>query len=470
LPDFSYAGYRAGARAIPDLPVKINVRDFGAVGDGLADDTTAFLRAIEAVREGAILIPRGRYRITAMLRVRKRGVVLRGEGEDQTVLFFPKPLAQTAGSGKAHAPGESWSWSGGYLSFEGWDVGSKLGEVTSSARRGDKLLTVSEAGAMMPGQWIRLLLTDTDGSLARHLHADQADGAKAYHGRNLVDFASPIESVDGDKIVLARPLRTDVRLNWRPAVWAMDPSVQEVGVESLAIEFPEQKYAGHHDEPGYNAVSFEAVSNGWLRRVRIVNADSGVFLRNRTKFCTVQFLHFLAGPGRMRTGYGRDKGEPAAEVVGGHHGILAEGFAQDNLVSDFQLDYRFIHDTSVSAWSVGNVFSRGRGIDLNFDHHRRAPHENLFTQIEAGQGARLWQRGGDESDGPPSGARETFWNVRAQRHQVPPSWGLQGNFVGVATQEPSRLSADGNWWEAVDSARLTPANLYEAQRRNRLGR
>lgn len=38
LPDFSYAGYHAGERPIPDVPVAANVRDFGA--RGMASPTT----------------------------------------------------------------------------------------------------------------------------------------------------------------------------------------------------------------------------------------------------------------------------------------------------------------------------------------------------------------------------------------------------------------------------------------------
>ncbi|MGD8969052.1 MAG: glycosyl hydrolase family 28-related protein [Anaerolineae bacterium] len=52
-----------------------NVRDFGAVGDGLADDTGAIQEAIDAAPgDGAIIcFPKGIYRTTAPVRVRNRG-------------------------------------------------------------------------------------------------------------------------------------------------------------------------------------------------------------------------------------------------------------------------------------------------------------------------------------------------------------------------------------------------------------
>lgn len=37
--DWSYAGYMAGEMPIPRLPLVGSVMDFGAVGDGVADDT-----------------------------------------------------------------------------------------------------------------------------------------------------------------------------------------------------------------------------------------------------------------------------------------------------------------------------------------------------------------------------------------------------------------------------------------------
>jgi hypothetical protein len=39
LLDWSYAGFMAGEMPIPRLPLVGSVMDFGAVGDGVADDT-----------------------------------------------------------------------------------------------------------------------------------------------------------------------------------------------------------------------------------------------------------------------------------------------------------------------------------------------------------------------------------------------------------------------------------------------
>jgi len=99
LPDYSYAGYRAGEVALPELPVVANVRTFGALGDGRHDDTDAFRRAIAETHDGALLVPRGVYRLTSVLDINKSHFALRGEGsgEDGSVLSFEKSMTEMLG-------------------------------------------------------------------------------------------------------------------------------------------------------------------------------------------------------------------------------------------------------------------------------------------------------------------------------------------------------------------------------------
>src|SRR5262245_46882538 len=77
MTDYSFAGYRMGA-ALPRVtdPDEINVqKDFGAVGDGVADDTEAFVKALAAKTRGVIFVPPGRFRLTRPLFVTKGNVV-----------------------------------------------------------------------------------------------------------------------------------------------------------------------------------------------------------------------------------------------------------------------------------------------------------------------------------------------------------------------------------------------------------
>jgi hypothetical protein len=60
----------------------LNVKDYGAAGDGVADDTLAIQACLNAVPDGgrAVYFPAGRYKVTSTLRVEKDGTTLFGDG------------------------------------------------------------------------------------------------------------------------------------------------------------------------------------------------------------------------------------------------------------------------------------------------------------------------------------------------------------------------------------------------------
>jgi len=76
-----FAEPTASAQPQPaDRPGVLNVRDFGAKGDGKSDDTQAFQKAIDtahAMSGNIVFVPRGDYLIVGTLDVREH-VVLKG--------------------------------------------------------------------------------------------------------------------------------------------------------------------------------------------------------------------------------------------------------------------------------------------------------------------------------------------------------------------------------------------------------
>ncbi len=68
------------------VTVTATPQDYGAIGDGVADDTDAFQRAVTAHKH--VHIPEGIYRINpAIGLVLRTGTVLTGDGEEASVLF-----------------------------------------------------------------------------------------------------------------------------------------------------------------------------------------------------------------------------------------------------------------------------------------------------------------------------------------------------------------------------------------------
>lgn len=454
LPDFSFAGYERGEKEIPVYETSANVRDFGAKGDGTTDDSAAFQRALDKAPEGAVLVPAGRYVIGKPLLLKRSKVVLRGEGNDKSVLFFPTPLNEILPDWGATTTGKrtsNYSWSGGYVRIQGENRGETLASVEKGALRGARSLTVKSAGKLKVGQEIEIRQRDMkDNSLAEHLYSGDPGPMKNLKGRMRTSLVTRITDLDGGTVTFDRPLRCDVELRWKPEICAFEPKVEQSGVEGLGFEFPVTPYGGHFTELGYNPLVLEGVANCWVKNVRIANADSGPFVSGF--FNTIDGIII----------------ESARKVDGqkctGHHGLSFGG--GDNLCMNFDFRTRFIHDFTVSGATSGNVICDGKGMDLSLDHHRGCPYENLFTNLDAGLGSRLWMCGGGAALGKHSGARETFWNITAEKNMDYPDEGFGPesiNVVGLKTTSAGVTEANGKWFEVISPGKLIPQNLYRAQ-------
>lgn len=82
--NFSYLNERKNDLAI-------NVKDYGAKGDGVTDDTDAFVNAIAALKAnggGILYVPKGTYIIKQKLLIDFNNFTLQGQGQDDTVLQF----------------------------------------------------------------------------------------------------------------------------------------------------------------------------------------------------------------------------------------------------------------------------------------------------------------------------------------------------------------------------------------------
>lgn len=467
LPDFSFAGYRRGEEPYRIPRESISVKDYGAVGDGMTDDTASFHRALEAGKGKLILIPAGRYVLNDLFRIEASGTVLRGAGPDSTILEFRKPGVELDPRPSRTDGGQStsnWSWAGGLIAVGRGSLDVSRGiRVVSDETRGSSRLTLASLPFQAGDEIILSLRDDDEKSLVRYLYRDQTGDVSGLNNWRVVQVFR-VRRVEGNAVVLDRPLRFDVRTSWQPTVSRFVPSVTDVGIEEIGFEFPLTQYRGHFLEVGYNPVEIaRSAAHCWLRNLTIRNADSGPYVFGF--FCTVEGIRLQADAERL-----------SSQGYAGHHGISLQG--NDCLCKDFDVQTRFIHDLTVQS-SIGCVFSRGKAVDLCMDHHRWASYENLFTDIDAGLGRRLFASSGGGNRGHHSGAGATFWNIRSARSTPWPNWQMDAiNIVGVRIAEPSKVvpqlpeatDLNARWLEAVEPERLRPTNLYEAMQARRLTR
>lgn len=465
LPDYSYAGYRAGEKPLPRLKIVNNVRSFGAKGDGIHDDSEAFLKAIAKTQNGALLVPKGVYKLTTVLDINKSNFELRGEGSDTngTVLYFAKSLEEVLGKNRWESGHGGLIWVGDRLTSadnapDGNELpafsGPKLATIARPAKRGEtNLVLTKKPVGIAAGAFVVLSLTeDTTRSLGRHLHNDQ-DKPGESAPRSSLEWVVQIKSVSGNIIKLAQPLRTDVRMLWNPELRPY-LSVREVGVRGIRIRFPDTELKTHFTWLGFNGIFFDKTLNGWAEDIVIENGDNGIGLLD-CKFVTLSQTHLVS---RNRAT------NDSVNALRGHHGWKISRSA-DCLLSDFDIDRLFIHDVTVHRCS-GNVIRRGTGLNLNLDHHRDAAFENLFSDINTGLGTRVFSSSGHHSRGPHAGARNTYWNIRSKEGNPPPAplWShIQTNLLPALTNQQTK---DGPWFEAITI--ITPADLYSAQLKARL--
>jgi hypothetical protein len=495
IPNVSYAGYRRGERPIPRPRVRASVTSFGAVGDGTTDCTAAFNEAVERVGAaggGAVYVPPGTYRLTGIVWVHRSGVVIRGAGRHRTKLFFDSSLTESY-----RPPGRNeWSWNGGmvwfmprelrtqleannFLGNEGWLDNRDLAGVTADTRRGARRIPVSDPGGFRPGQHVLLLADNTtDNTLLAHLCGD-IPGTTTYAwetaARRLrpeltdwplkVNFARyrfpvQVKRVDRDSIVLAQPLKIDLRAGWSPRFATLGPVVAESGIEDLTIEMREITQLAHHLDPGFNGPHFQATLNCWARDVDLWHSDNG-FGSTTSKGLT------LTG---VRVG-GRAR----------HHTFICRVQTNDMLVDHFEIPKATTpvspgaahHGINTEGLGGGNVWSNGV-MEGTFDSHRAIPFESVRTAITVTNNGST---GGAGDAGPRWGARFCHWNievaggtgygVRLEEH-APHSLmvGIRG--TDGPTDHPKDFT--GDVFSAADALEKSvyPTNLYEAQLRHRL--
>ncbi|HEV2782298.1 MAG TPA: glycosyl hydrolase family 28-related protein [Actinophytocola sp.] len=495
IPNVSYAGYHRGEDRLPRPPVRANVTRFGAVGDGTTDSTAALNAAIDAVGRsggGTVLVPAGRYRLTGVVWMHHSNVVLRGDGREHTVLFFDESLDSAY---RPQTRGE-WAWSGGMVWFiprelraeleqrgftgnEGWMDNRELSAVSAGVPRGTRRIPVADPSAFTAGEHVLLMVDNpTDNTLLAHLAGD-VPGTRTYPwetaarrlrpelstwvlAENFRHYRTPVqvERVEPDAVVLAQPVRIDLRLGWRPRFATLGPRVEESGIEDLAIEMRQITQRPHHQDPGFNGPNFQAALNCWARRVDLWHSDNGFGLTTA-------------------------KGITITEVrVGGrarHHSFICRVQSHDMLVDRFEIlpattpvsAGAAYHGINTEGFTSGNVWSNGV-MQGTFDSHKALPFDSVRTAIRVDNTGGT---GGAGDAGPRWGARFCHWNIdvtNGRSHAIRlEEHAPMSAMVGVlGTTGPTDHARDlsGPLGSVVESPEedVLPTNLYESQLRVRL--
>ena len=281
IADFSYAGYGGGGVALPTFPVKKTVAPSGQ------DDTPAVQAAIDEVSKlplvggvrGAVLLEKGRFHVSATLRLTASGVVLRGSGsgEADTVLEM---------TGDPHLA----------VSVGGKSV---IAAVVTPVRvsdayvpSGSQSLSVSDLSRLAVGDRVQILRPVTpEWQHFMGMDALVQNGKKETWVVGDLKTERTIVAIAGRKVVFDVPLTDSYDARYLGpdggSVVKVEDSGQvvNVGVEDFRLVAPARKVT-LSDKP-FNGLQMNGTVDGWVRDLHIVDTTEAVGVGRDARRVTV---------------------------------------------------------------------------------------------------------------------------------------------------------------------------------------
>ncbi|MDX9747176.1 MAG: hypothetical protein RBT57_01615 [Paludibacter sp.] len=387
IPDFSAAGYRGGGVALPDMPV---VKTISAIaGDNTAHiqaalDEVGNLPLVNGIR-GALLLKAGLYPVSGILYVNKAGVVLRGEGEgnsvaNSTIIFATgnTPSQRTViYLGNRTSPNE---WSS--------KLTSNLPVQDDYLPAGTNRVRISSANSLSIGDQVVIRHDMTQPWL------DAIEGGVGASGdapwtlsdNHFIPYNRYIKAIDRatHTITLDAPLFYGFRKSLSPAyVYKMSNTniVKEVGIENLrvrteynsSVKTTASPYGTYISDENHamNGVEFVSVENGWANNVTLEYFGGMGFLINRTTRSTIKDCSVI---------------DPISVIEGGkRYAFNTHSFAQLNLFENcYAHKSRHGYISNGTSTASGNVFLRCKS-DLAYaasEGHRRWSSGYLFDNYK----------------------------------------------------------------------------------------
>lgn len=301
---WSRAGYPG---EIPAPARMVDVRDHGALGDGVGDDSGAMTEAISklAGKPGVVRIPEGVYLIQSPIRL-PSGIVLRGEGAENTVLRFDFVAHAILASANQKEPFQP---------------------VTGGADLHSDRITVADGLGFAAGDYAEIRQEN-----------DPAWNASSW-ARRAAGQIVQIRVVNGDELELETALRLDYPAERSPEIRRIHP-VTDVGVEDLKVE---RLLAGDKKQRDNQfTIGFRYAARCWVRGVEGHNAFGGhVGAQSSTQIevtgCYFHHAHDYDGGG---SGYG-----VRLELQTG------DCLVEDNIFESLR------HSMLMQAGANGNVFA-----------------------------------------------------------------------------------------------------------------
>ena len=282
IADYSFAGYKGGGIALPEIPGRFTVQPSGK------DDTVSIQHAIDQLGElplingsrGAVVLGPGIYHLDGTLRLARAGMVLRGAGMDAqgtTLLLTGSPhmAVLIAGELKQRTIGNAGTVIDPYIAS-----GTSSFQVTDSSNlnAGDTILITKP----VTQQWLQSLGMDNLGD--RH-------GISEHWIHGNLSVRRRIAAVSGNRIELEVPLMDsyDSTLLGENSVLVskvvVSGQLSEVGIEQLRVVAPVQHIQLR--APKFDGLKMQNVTDSWIKSVSFEDTTNSVSIDAGTERISV---------------------------------------------------------------------------------------------------------------------------------------------------------------------------------------
>lgn len=449
IPDFSYAGYMASEKAIPNVENKIFVskqEEDATQKIQNAIDYVSSLKPDKSGFRGAILLDKGTFKISGTLYIRKSGVVLRGSGntENGTILLGTglerEALIRVLGIDDRKYTD----------TFEFSTTYTPLGTQKIQLKNPSKLKVSDEISISKP-------LTD---NFIKELNMQDFGGETSWIGWKKGDWDMTwnrvVTKINGNEVTLNAPITMaldDVYGVSKVTIYSWTGRIEHIGIENILMKSTFNASNLKDEEHRWLGISIENTRNAWVKQVNFKHfAGGAISLLKTAQQITVEDC--------IAT-------EPISEIASfRRHTFYTEG--QQTLFQRCYSEFGY-HD-----FAVGGFGTTGPNVFLQCESH--LPFENsgaigswatgVLFDIASIDGAAL-SYNNREQDGRGAGwtaANSVIWESSASKIECynPPTaqnwaFGVWGQFGG-----------NGHWKEV--NGHISPRSLFYAQLETRLGK
>ncbi|WP_308990993.1 DUF6298 domain-containing protein [Mariniflexile litorale] len=285
IPDFSYAGYMASEKAIPQVEARIFVphqTDDATQKIQAAINYVGSLKPNASGFRGAVLLDKGTFKISGSLYINKSGVILRGSGNaDNETLLLGTGIDREALIR--------------VLGVDDRKYADTLGFSTTYTPLGTRKIQLKNTSKLKVSDEIIIVKPLTDNWI-KELEMEEFGGETGWIGWKTRDWDITwnriVTNSNGSEVTLNAPLTMaleDVYGKAEVIKYTWEGRIENVGVENLTMKSTYNASNLKDEQHRWFGITMENVKNAWVRQVHFRHfAGGAVSLLKSSQQITVE--------------------------------------------------------------------------------------------------------------------------------------------------------------------------------------